>query len=408
MARSINKHEVTLFSLWKKVDYNKVTNLAVDLMCLKNMESNIVYMYSNYFLKNELKMIEEFNANFDSRYKEMVSTLDAIGNKVFKSLDKHSHVFSKDTEKAYNYMVGLMMCAYLRENCDEVIKQFPDKVHAQFKFDDALEDFLIYNLLFNGDFANMLDGMGSTAEYSIFNKDRLKAVKNTFPFIEQDKLACNIQLLMLMHMLSSNISIDMETVYIKELQSLKKKVADVEELHKNNVDEYNKRLESVNKRWKEADSKVKLIEKESREKDKEIERLIQEVMQLERENDLLKDKNALYKLDFSQEDVVAAEELLEETVSAVDLSDYNIVVVTNETDKSKFTLPVIDLTNQTDRMNGLLSCDVVGFDTRHNSHHCYKRVKEFCKKNGIRFMHLDCSPFNVEKEMKKYIITRSI
>lgn len=408
MSRSVNKHEVTLFSLWKKVNYNKITNLAVDLMCLSNMKRSIVYMYSNYFLKNDIKMIEEFNANFDRRYKEMVSTLDAIGNKVFEPLDGYGHVFSKNTSKVYDVMVNLMMCAYLRENCDAVIKQFPDKVHVQLEFDNALEGLLMCNLLFSGEFVSMLGGICSPAEYSMFNKAKLKITEKAFPFVEQDKLACNIQLLMFMRALSSSPSIDMEAAYVKEIQSLKEQVADIEELHKNNIIEHDKMLESANKRLKEADNKAKFAEKESREKDKEIERLIQEVMQLERENDLLKDKNALYKLDFSKEDVEIAEELLEESVSTVDLSDYNIVVVTSETDKSKFTLPIIDLTNQTDRMDGLLSCDVVGFDTRHNSHHCYKRVKEFCKRNGIRFMHLDCSPFNVEKEMKKYIITRSI
>lgn len=398
--------KLTLGSVWTNVDYSKVNKIAVDLLLIEQFADNFIMYYAQDMAIDYEKLLTEFTKNFDRRYNDIMLYFANFPNT--NKLGMSLRELRLDTLDDYSYLALLYIAAYCRENSECISKDYKEEMALNLKFDSNLEELVLSHILLSENNSFVMGQLHVQKDINVFSTNYdIKTINP--PYYSQDKAAILTCLFYLSCRSVVELSFSIDDLNKSEINKLKTKLAKREESIKSLKKDFDNYKTSVSKRNNSGESEIRKLKKTIESNEKQIGELINNVMALERENALLHDKNAIYELEFSSndEDRQAAEIIFEEEVENVNISDYKIVIITTES-SSKFSLPTLDLTNQTERINALLSYELVAFDTKHNSHPCYYQTKQFCKTNGIKFIHMSCAPAGMVRDIKKYILSRSI
>lgn len=402
----MKKRQLTVEQCWCDVDYKSTNKYAIDAYLLDEFKTTqILEPYVAITGMDFADVLKEYEENFERRYKEILLFL--ANHPKISRFTVGKHILSKDTIEPYAYMALFYVMVFLRENVIKVKEKDADFCKLSLNFKDQLKATIMYDMIMHGTNSVIAKFNGIKDEDNIFSPN-YKVTSIEYPHLEEDKAAILAVLIMFGSKKCIAVACEATDAYEEEIADLKKKIDRRDEKFKSLKKEYDSYKTKKSQERNNHDSKVKFVKDELLEKEKEVEELTMQVMTLEREVALLKDKNAIYELRHeTQEEQENLKVAFEEAVEEVDLSSYKVIVVTTE-DASNFGFSTLDLTNQTERMNRLMSYDIVAFDIRHNSHPCYNQVKKFCKTNKIEFAHMDCSPSSMEREIKKYILSRSV
>lgn len=399
--------KISLLDCWKKINYKEVNKIAIDSLLIDGWSSTLIGAYLDDLDYSPKKMLEDFDKHFEEVYRDVNLYNKNYGKaSLYNPIEKE---LNNDTIGTYGYMATMYIASYCRRNCYRLGDKYPKTLGAQLDFkEDEVEVVLLEDLMKNGAGA-LIFRLGNIgfAENIFSNKYNISKIDLSGYKVEKELIISALFCITTEH-ISNMFKSSMSESTNREKICLEM-VNSIEEDFKKVVDDYEARIVDKDKEKIRLNKELSKLKKDKEEQDKTVEELLSQIMALERENSLLKDKNAIYELEVSsEEEKEVAQEIFDDEAEGIDLNNYKIIVITCEDDKSKYTLPILDLTNSTARINKLLSCDLVAFDCNHNSHHCYWQVKQFCKSNGIRFAHMTCSPNNMEKELKKYILSRSI
>lgn len=402
----MGRRSITVGQCWTKLNYNVINVYGVDAYLIGELGlKDIIKTFMDVTEMNFDDIINDFYENFEDRYKNIL--LYSKNYPAITHFDMEEHKLVEDSKGAYCYMVLYIIMIYLRENVDKVRKICPNFYKTKIVFDDSISSLTIYDMLLHGDnsLASRLNIMNKRD--CIFSKD-YDITEIDYTYLELDKYCCITMLSIMLFDNLYSLTEDLIDSMESDINDLKARIKRKDEKYALLKEEYHSYKFEKSRKNDSVEAEVKALKDDTIRKSKEIDDLTDEIFTLERRIALLEDKNKIYEMECqTEEEKEVLEEVFKEKVEDIDVSDYKIIIITTE-GNSAFPFSVLDLTNQTERIIKLRGYDIVAFDTRHNSHSCYNNVKKYCKSNGIKFMHLDCSPNNTENEIKKYILIHSL